>query len=344
MAWLKLLPLPLCLINRQSKCLSSALMASIAASSAPLWKKARTEASFEDESGTASDQVLLVVLPQTRSSAELVVIPDESILASAEQPAAVTRPHKNPGRKSEAPNEIVIIPDEIHLEDIWKYLEDLTTIWEAEASHEWRQQIKKCIRASAKQFASEEGTLEEGTLEEGTQRRSSAGEAVRACEQQPVAINSSDSEHSILSVSDEEALEGSEHEMTSRSRHEMTSRMKRLALRRLPVYKKNSSKKGKSMRQQLAKSLNGKLTKYSPKPAESLEETWTRIVTHWRTAIGPLPWRMRCLISLISDAFKADPELLQGLKEALRTARFPLNTDAEMMLWCSELLTLGVIE
>ena len=305
----------------------------------PLWKKARTEASSEDESGTASDQVLLAVLPQTRSSAELVAIPDESILASAEQPAAVTRPHKNPGRKSEAPKEIVIIPDEIHLEDIWRYLEDLRTIWKAETSHEWMQQIKKCIRASAKQFASEEGTLEEGT-----QRRSSAGEAVRACEQQPVAVNSSDSEHSILSVSDEEALEGSEHEMTSRSRHEMTSRMKRLALRRLPVYKKNSPKKSKSMRQQLAKSLNGKLTKYSPKPAESLEEMWTRIVTHWRTAIGPLSWRMRCLISLISDASKADPELLQGLKEALRTARCPLNTDAEMMLWCRELLSLGVIE
>ena len=75
----------------------------------PLWKKARTEASSEDESGTASDQVLLAVLPQTRSSAELVVIPDESKPASAEQPAAVTRQHKNPGRKSEAPNEIVCL-------------------------------------------------------------------------------------------------------------------------------------------------------------------------------------------------------------------------------------------
>ena len=123
----------------------------------------------------------------------------------------------------------------------------------------------------------------------------------------------------------------------------MTSRMKRLALRRLPVYKKNSPKKSISMRQQLAKSLNGKLTKYSPKPAESLEEMWTRIVTHWRTAIGPQSWRMTCLKSLIQNAFEAHPQLLQGLKEALRIARGPLNADAEMMLWCTELLTLGAI-
>ena len=346
----------------------------------PPCKKARTEASFKDETGKADVQAMFhyccsasreeallflrTISASTRRALrfhnERIVIPDDPIdildepispvalpqtrcsaeLASAEQPAAETCRHKDPEEKRKAPNEIVIIPDDIELEEIFEYLEDLTKIWQVEASCcIWMQEIRKCIEARAKEARAKE-------------------QAARACEQQP-----SDLDHSILSVSDKEAsksLEGSEQITEKASRlldckpvtaerpeHAMTGRIKELALRRLPVHEEGDtliSKKCKRMRDQLDKSLNGKLTTYSPMEPESLAEMWIRIVTHWRTAIGPLSWRMNCLKSLSRDASEAHPQLLRGLKEALRTARGPLNADAEMMLWCKELLALRVIE